>query len=64
MSDKITPLHPERERRRRIRKRVFLLIGSTAVVLLVLVLILFWQELNLDKVRRYITYLTVRDSNT
>lgn len=57
MSDNITPLHPEQARRRKIRKRVLLLVGIVAALCAVLCLILFYQELNLDKIRRYVAYL-------
>ncbi len=62
MSDKVTPLHPEKERRRKIRRRVLSLAGVLVLVLATVCIILFHQELNLDRLRRYFTYLTVRDS--
>lgn len=64
MSDNVTPLHPEKMQRRRIQKRVFYFLGVLLLVVATLCLILFHQELNLDKIRRYITYLNVRDSST
>jgi hypothetical protein len=64
MSDKVTQLYPARERRRKIVRAivslavvVMLAAGATAVIL-------FRQELNLDKLRRYVTYLNVKDSGT
>jgi len=64
MSDKVTQLYPERARRRKIVRAivsmlvvVLLAAGATAVIL-------FRQELNLDKLRRYVTYLNVKDSGT
>lgn len=59
MSDKVTPLHPERERRRKLRRRIWSLVGLVIFVLLLLAVILFHQELNLDRLRRFVTYLNV-----
>lgn len=59
MSDKVTPLHPERERRRKLRRRILSLAGLVVFVLLLLTVILFHQELNLDRLRRFVTYLNV-----
>lgn len=64
MSDNVTPLHPEQERRRKNRKRVLTLAGIVLLVCAVLCLILFRQELNLDKIRRYVTYLGKEGSGT
>lgn len=59
MSDKVTPLHPERERRRKLRRRILSLVGLVIFVLLIVAVILFHQQLNLDRIRRFITYLNV-----
>lgn len=57
MSEKVTPLHPERERRRKLRRRVLTLGGVTLAVLLAVGLYLFRDRLNLDRLRRMVTYL-------
>lgn len=57
MSDNVTPLHPERERRRKLRKRLLILGGTVVLVLGVVALVVFREALNLDAVRRYFTYL-------
>ena len=62
MSEKITPLHPERERKRKLRRRILSLVGVLVLVLGAVAVILFHDELNLDRLRRYVTYLNVRDS--
>ncbi len=61
MSEKITPLHPERERRRK-RKRLALLLAVLAAVLGIVALVLFRQQLNLDRIRRFFTYFQVDET--
>lgn len=56
---KVTQLHPEQERRRKIRKRLRLIAILTVVVLAVLALILFWRDLNFDRFRRWVSYMGV-----
>ena len=63
MSEKITPLHPEKERKRKIRRKILSLIGLLVLVLAAVAVILFHEQMNFDKLRRYITYLNVKDSS-
>lgn len=58
MSDKVTELHTEEKpARRRNVKKIVLLTALVVVVCLVLSLILFKDELNLDRVRRWFKYM-------
>ena len=63
-TSKVTPLHPERFRRRRFRRRVRWLILVTVVVLAILALVLFWRDLNFDRFRRWVTYMGVEPDGT
>ena len=63
-TSKVTPLHPERFRRRRFRRRVRWLILVTVVVLAILALVLFWRDLNFDRFRRWVTYMDVEPDGT
>lgn len=64
MSDKVTPLYPAKERKRKIVRGIVSLLAAVLLVGAALGVILFRKELNLDKLRRYVTYLNVRDSST
>ena len=63
-TSKVTPLHPERFRRRRFRRRLRWLIIVTVVVLAILALVLFWRDLNFDRFRRWVTYMGVEPDGT
>ena len=63
-TSKVTPLHPERFRRRRFRRRLRWLIIVTVIVLAVLALVLFWRDLNFDRFRRWVTYMGVEPDGT
>lgn len=63
MSDNMTQFHSERPKRGLIRK-ILTLALSAILVLGVLAVILFPQELNLDALRRWFTYLNVRNDGS
>ena len=63
-TSKVTPLHPERFRRRRFRRRLRWLSIVTVVVLAILALVLFWRDLNFDRFRRWVTYMGVEPDGT
>ncbi|MCI8525882.1 MAG: hypothetical protein HFF17_08160 [Oscillospiraceae bacterium] len=60
MSDKVTPLYPEKERKKKLRRRILVLCVIVLAVLAVVLAVLFRDRLNLDRIRRYFTYMTVR----
>ena len=62
MSDKITELKTRKTAKHPVsKKRVVLLVVIAVVVCSILSLFLFSEELNLDRVRRWFKYLTVRN---
>lgn len=61
---KVTPLHPEQERRRRFRRRLRWLVIVTVVILVFVALLLFWRDLNFDRFRRWVTYMGVEPDGT
>ena len=63
-TSKVTPLHPDRFRRRRFRRRLRWLIIVTVVLLAALALALFWRDLNFDRFRRWVTYMGVEPDGT
>lgn len=64
MSEKVTPLYPEQARKRRLRRRLLALLGTLAVVLAAVLVILFRQELNFDRIRRYFAYMGAKGSDS
>lgn len=54
---KITPLHPQRARRQKLRKRLRIVAVIAAIVLVALALFLFRRELDFDRFRRWVTYM-------
>lgn len=59
MLDNVTPMKPEKKK---ILRRVLSLILVAAVVCGAVALLLFWDRLNIDGLRRRVTYLNVRNS--
>lgn len=64
MSENVTPLYPDKERKRKARRRIFSMAGIVVLVLLAVFVILFHQQLNLDRIRRFFTYRSVSCSET
>lgn len=60
MSDKVTPLYPEKEKKRKLRRRILALSGVILAVLAVVAAFLLRDRLNLDRIRRYFTYMSLR----
>lgn len=63
MSDNMTQFHSERHRKGLVRK-ILTVVLAVLLVLGILALILFPQELNLDALRRWFTYLNVRGDSS
>jgi len=59
--DNVTSLHPEREKRRKTLRAVVSLLIALVLIGAAVTVILFRQELNLDKLRRYVTYMNAKN---